>query len=201
MRVMQAYEKVLKFWLDEVGPEGWYLADEALDARLRASFEDMWIDAREGAFGLWLTAPRSTLAYLILTDQFPRNMFRATSTAFATDPSARAVAKGAIAKGWDLKIAEPERQFFYLPLCHSENLNDQDRAVRLMACRLPQSPANLDHACVHREIIRRFGRFPYRNEALGRATTAEEQDWAQNGGYGAILRSLKRDDHGNRLDR
>lgn len=184
-------DEVLSYWLDEVGPEGWYEGGAALDREITERFGEAWKAATEGAYSLWLTYPSGALAYIILMDQFPRNMFRGTGRAFATDKVALAAAKCAIDKGWDMKIDEPARQFFYLPLMHSENLIDQDRCVRLMLTRMPETGANnLLHAKVHREVIRRFGRFPYRNEALSRATTGAEADFVSGGGYGAMLRAL-----------
>lgn len=183
-------EDVLSFWVDDVGPKGWYGGGEALDARVRDGFEAAWQEARGGACGLWLTSPVGALGYIVLTDQLPRNMFRDHADAFATDASARAAAKAAIDRGWDLRIAEPVRQFFYLPLMHAENLCDQDRAVRLIHSRMPQTgKGNEDHACAHRAVIRQFGRFPYRNAALDRKTTAAEQDFLDAGGYGAAYRA------------
>ena len=185
-------EDILAYWLDEVGPDGWYRGDAALDQEIRDRFEHAWAEAQDGACGLWLTYASGALAYLILADQFSRNMFRGTGQAFASDRAARAVAKAAISKGWDMKIDEPARQFFYLPLMHSENLCDQDRCVRLMKERMPETGAeNLLHARAHREIIRQFGRFPYRNQALHRETTEAEARCLENGGYGEILRGLK----------
>ena len=140
---------------------------------------------------LWLTYPSGTLAYIILTDQFPRNMHRNSGEAFATDGIARAAAKMAIDRNWDLRIDEPARQFFYLPLMHSECLADQERCVRLMMTRMPETGAsNLVHARAHREVIRRFGRFPYRNEALARQTHGAEAAFLAAGGYGAMVREL-----------
>lgn len=185
-------EDVLAFWLDEVGPKGWYEVSDTLDQEIRDRFEASWDAAREGAFSLWLTYPSGVLAYLILTDQFSRNMFRGQGKAFATDRVALAVAKSAIDRGWDLKIDEPARQFFYLPLMHSENLCDQERCVRLICERMPQSrESNLLHARAHRQVIRQFGRFPYRNEALSRATTQDETAYIAQGGYGSTVRSLQ----------
>ena len=185
-------EDVLAYWLDEVGPEGWYSGEEALDADIRSRFQEDYAKACEGALSLWLTYPTGTLAYIILTDQFPRNMFRGTAKSFAADGIAMAAAKMAISKGWDQKIDEPARQFFYLPLMHSECLVDQDRAVRLIMTRMPETgESNLLHAKAHREVIRRFGRFPYRNEALGRATKTEESAFLEEGGYGAAFREIK----------
>ncbi len=189
---MKNPEDVLAFWLDEVGPDGWYKGGEALDARIREMFLETWQAACEGALSLWLTYPSGTLAYVILTDQFPRNMFRGTAQAFATDKAALAAAKSAIAKGWDQKIDEPARVFFYMPLEHSECLVDQDRAVRLVATRMTENRDGwLLHARTHREVIRKFGRFPFRNEALSRESQGAEADYLAQGGYGATLRSLQ----------
>ena len=185
-------EDILSFWLDEVGPKGWYEASDELDAEILERFMSDWTRAREGALSLWLTYPSGTLAYIILTDQFPRNMFRGSGTAFATDGISRAAAKMAIDRDWDLRIDEPARQFFYLPLMHSECLADQERCVRLMMTRMPQmGDDNLVHARAHREVIRRFGRFPYRNEALSRETQGPEAAFLAAGGYGAMVREMR----------
>jgi uncharacterized protein (DUF924 family) len=185
-------EEILAFWLDEVGPKGWYESSPELDGTIRDRFQDDWTRAKEGALSLWLTYPSGTLAYIILTDQFPRNMFRGSGEAFATDGISRAVAKMAIDRGWDMRIDEPARQFFYLPLMHSECLADQERCVRLMMTRMPETGAhNLVHARAHREVIRRFGRFPYRNEALARPTQGAEAAFLAEGGYGAMVREME----------
>jgi len=189
---MTGPQEVLEFWLDRVGPEGWYASDAALDLEIRERFMPLWESARDGGLSLWLTHPSGALAYLIVTDQLSRNMFRDSATAFALDPVALAVAKRAICKGWDLRIDEPARQFFYLPLMHSENLSDQDRCIRLMVERMPVTGAsNLLHAQAHREVIRQFGRFPYRNAALSRLSTRNEQAYVAGGGYGQTLRTLQ----------
>ena len=168
-------EDVLAFWLDEVGPDGWYAGGEKLDQLVCDKCTSLYERACAGALSLWLTYPSGTLAYIILTDQFSRNMFRDTSKAFATD-----------------RIDEPARQFFYMPLMHSEILEDQDRAVRLFKSRMPETGEhNLPHARAHREVIRRYGRFPTRNAALSRETSADEQTYLDNGGYGAIVREIK----------
>ncbi|WP_420567522.1 DUF924 family protein [Thalassovita sp.] len=189
---MVSADEVLKFWLDDVGPSGWYAVDDKLDQTIRDKFLVAWQEAKDGAYSLWLTYPSGALAYIILLDQFSRNMFRGSGDAFAMDETALAAAKSAIDHGWDLKIDEPARQFFYLPLMHSENLCDQERCVRLMAERMPGSgESNLLHAKAHRHVIRVFGRFPYRNEALARRTTASEQSYIDDGGYGQTIRELQ----------
>jgi len=185
-------EIVLNYWLDEKGPEAWYAGGEALDAEIRDKFSAAWDELMQGGFGLWLTYPSGSLAYIILADQFPRNMFRGSAQAFASDKIARAAAKAAISRDWDLKINEPARQFFYLPLMHSENLSDQDRAVRLICTRMPETgQSNLIHARAHREVIRKHGRFPFRNEALGRKSTEPESAFLTKGGYMAIVNELR----------
>ncbi|NNE88564.1 MAG: DUF924 domain-containing protein [Silicimonas sp.] len=185
-------DEILAFWLDEIGPKGWYAGGEDLDAKVRKRFLDDYNRMLDGSLSLWLTYANGTLAYIILADQFPRNMFRDTPQAFATDKIAKAAAKAAISKGWDLRIDGPARQFFYMPLVHSECLEDQDRAVRLIKTRMPETGAkNLISAKVHREIIRRFGRFPTRNEALSRDNSEAESAFLKDGGYGAVLRSFE----------
>lgn len=191
---MVSPEEVLAFWLDECTPEDWYRSDPEFDSKIKDRFAKTWLEATEGALGLWLTYPSGTLAYIILTDQFPRNMFRGAGRAFDTDRSALAAAKMAIERNWDMKIDEPARQFFYLPLMHSENLVDQDRAVRLIHTRMPATGEhNTPHAVAHREIIRQFGRFPYRNEALGRSTSEAEQAFLDAGGYGPVIQRVQSD--------
>lgn len=189
---MQKPEDVLHYWLDEIGPNGWYTGTAELDADIRTRFLDTWQAAMEGSCGLWLTYPVGTLAYIILTDQFPRNMFRDTDQAFASDRHARAACKVAVTRDWDQRISEPARQFFYLPLMHSENLVDQDRAVRLIAARMARDLSdNLLHAQAHRDVIRQFGRFPFRNLAVGRTSTPAEEVWLAAGGYGSAVRALR----------
>ncbi len=188
---MTTPDEVLAFWLDEVGPEGWYKGEE-IDALVRERFLGAWNEVRQGRFGLWLTYPNGTLAYTILTDQLARNLHRGTALAFATDRQARAAAKAAIDRNWDLRIDEPARQFFYMPLMHSECSPDQDRCVRLLKTRMPKTGSgNLLHAKAHREIIRQFGRFPFRNDALSRRTKPVERDFIDNGGYGRIVHQLE----------
>ena len=187
---MAGPEEILSFWLDEVEPKDWYVASDELDQTIRDRFLSTWESAMEGGLGHWLTYPSGCLAYIILLDQFSRNMFRGTGKAFASDFAARAVTKIAINKGWDMRIDVPARQFFYTPLLHSENLCDQERCVRLMMERL-ESDGNLLHAKAHREVIREFGRFPYRNEALERKSTAAEQAYIAKGGYGFTVQGLQ----------
>jgi uncharacterized protein (DUF924 family) len=183
---------VLDFWTGEVGEDGWYAGGEALDALIRERYADLWQAAHDGALDHWIDGTAGTLAFCIVTDQFPRNIWRGTARAFATDPQALAAAQRAVAEGWDMGAPEPVRQFFYLPYEHAEDMAMQDRCIALMATRLPGTGAeNLLHARAHAAVIRRFGRFPFRNAALGRVTTAEEADWLAAGGYMAEVARLK----------
>ena len=169
-----------------MGPAGWYIQSDELDEKIQSRFMETWKAASEGKLDQWMLRPDQSLALLILLDQFPRNMFRGADTAFSTDKKALAVAKKAICDGHDLKVDEPQRQFFYLPLMHSECITDQDRCVRLIMTRMPKNgEQNLPFAKEHRDVIRKFGRFPYRNEALGRRTTATEQAYLQEHGFAA----------------
>jgi uncharacterized protein (DUF924 family) len=183
--------EVLDFWLGELGEAGWYAGGEELDALCRDRFGEAVVAAREGGFDHWVEGTAGTLAFLILTDQLPRNIYRNTALAFASDTKALAAAKQAVEMGWDLGAPEPERQFFYLPFEHAEDLADQDRSVELFADRMPDAAETLLHARAHREVIHRFGRFPTRNAALGRASTPEEEVYLGSGGYGAVLAALR----------
>lgn len=184
--------EVTDFWLNEIGPSGWYSVDAAVDAEIRNRFLPAWQAAREGGLADWRSNSDSMLAYLVLVDQFPRNMFRNSGDAFATDKMARAAAKKAIDKKWDMKVAEPERQFFYLPLMHSETLADQERCLCLIKTRMPETgDGQLLHAKAHRHVIRQFGRFPYRNTALERRDTEPEMEFLKQGGYSVAVEAVQ----------
>ncbi|WP_435141648.1 DUF924 family protein [Pseudopelagicola sp. nBUS_19] len=185
-------EDILEFWLDEVGPSGWYAISEDLDQEILDRFGEAWRRSQQGSFAQWLTYASGTLAYIVLNDQFPRNMFRGLDKAFRSDRQALAAAKIAIDKKWDLRIDGLARQFFYMPLMHSESLCDQERCIRMFLDRMPENgESNLLHARAHREVIRKFGRFPYRNEALSRNSTQPEMAYVAEGGYGETVRELQ----------
>ena len=184
-------DKILGFWLDETDSKQWYNSSKKLDSVILREFYRTWVSIMDGKFGMWLTYPSGSLAYILVLDQFSRNMFRGSSKAFSSDYVALAAAKQAIKHKFDLAIDEPGRQFFYLPLMHSESLQDQERCIRLMHERMPvEGMNNLLHARAHREVIRKFGRFPTRNEALSRRNTALEADYMKNGGYGITYTQL-----------
>lgn len=170
---------VLGFW-KEAGPGKWFKKDAAFDAAIRDRFLDAHFAAARGEFEDWGATAEGSLALLLLLDQFPRNIFRGSGHAFATDGLARAVAARAVDAGHDLEVAENLRCFFYLPFEHSEDLADQERSVTL--CE-PLGPDMLKWAVLHRDIVARFGRFPHRNAALGRQTSPEEQAFLDEGGF------------------
>ena len=186
--------EVLDYWLG-IGPEAWYRGGEALDEEIRGRWRAVWEKGRTGALDGWRCAPDSSLALIIVLDQFPRNMFRDDARAFSTDARALVVAKTSVLHGADRRVPLPERQFFYTPLLHSEVLSNQDQAVRQYLLNFGQGEM-VRHARAHREIIRRFGRFPFRNAALGRESRPEEVAFLAEGGYRAVIDRLAAEDAG-----
>jgi uncharacterized protein (DUF924 family) len=171
---------VVDFWR-AAGPSLWFAKDEAFDRRFRERFLSSHEAAARGELDGWQESATGALGLLILLDQFPRNSFRGTPRMYATDARARSVADRAIRAGHDLAIAPPLRLFMYLPFGHSEELADQERSVEL--ARRMLAPVDLVHAEHHREIVRRFGRFPHRNAILGRASRPDEVRYLESGGY------------------
>jgi uncharacterized protein (DUF924 family) len=173
-------QEVIGFWR-AAGPTKWFTKDEAFDAECRRLFLQAHQAAAAGKLSAWENSPEGSLALLILLDQMPRNMFRATPRAYATDPLALTAAERALARGYDQHFVPPERGFFYLPFMHSEHLPDQERCVALY--RAAGDEYGLKYAEDHADIIRRFGRFPHRNVVLGRTTSDEEQAFLDAGGF------------------
>jgi uncharacterized protein (DUF924 family) len=171
---------VLAFWR-EAGPDQWFAKNTAFDGQVRTRFLATYEAAAAGKLADWENAPDSALALVIVLDQFPRNMFRGSARTYAADPLALALAERALARGFDQAVAPTDRQFFYLPFEHSEALADQDRACALF--RAEGDADKLKWAELHADIIRRFGRFPHRNAALGRVSTPEELAFLDSGGF------------------
>ncbi|MFE3838411.1 DUF924 family protein [Pseudogemmobacter sonorensis] len=172
--------RLLDFWRAAGKRGAWFSKDPGFDRDFRAGFLELHLAAARGACEGWAARPEGALALLVLLDQFPRNAFRGTPHMYATDPAARRHARAAEARG-DMAAVAPElRLFFALPFAHSEEIADQDLSVALNR-RLGQPW--LVHAQGHRDIIRRFGRFPHRNPILGRETTPEEADFLRKGGF------------------
>ena len=171
--------EVVKFWRD-AGPARWFAKSDDFDDEFRARFLVTHEAAAAGRLSDWAARAEGALALLVLLDQFPRNAFRGSARMFATDAQARAVAGAAVDAGLDLQVDAALRPFFYMPFMHSELLADQQRCVSL--CQALD--ANTQRfARLHCEIVERFGRFPHRNELLGRASTVEEQRFLAEGGF------------------
>jgi uncharacterized protein (DUF924 family) len=173
-------DSIVSFWRD-AGPEKWFAKDDDFDLTIRSRFLPAHEAAARGELAAFGESAEGALALAILLDQFPRNIFRGSAHAFATDPLARAVAQQAIADGFAPATEALMRPIFYLPFMHSEWLADQDESLRLHQAF--GDPDLLGYAEEHRDIIKRFGRFPHRNRALGRDTTPAELAFLQGGGF------------------
>ncbi|MDJ0618177.1 MAG: DUF924 family protein [Calothrix sp. MO_192.B10] len=188
---MKAIDTILNFWFggkDEVGYGKrrliWFAKDPEFDRKIQTYFQADYEEAKAGQLDHWKESADGCLALIILLDQFPRNMFRGTPQAFATDSQALSIAEYGITKGFDRELLMVQRWFIYLPFQHSEDLQRQYQSVELFR-RLGNHPDNqdaIDYAIRHLEIIQRFGRFPHRNDILGRATTPEEAEFLQHPG-------------------
>jgi uncharacterized protein (DUF924 family) len=162
---------VLKFWFG-LSPEQWWKTDPELDQRIRQDFLKLWSEKRQLPAERFLTDPLTALAAVIMFDQFPRNMFRGHADTYSTDPLALGIAKGALNRGLDKELARDERKFLYMPLMHSEKLEDQNRSL-LLFTELGDAD-QLGYARHHHDIIAKYGRFPHRNAILGRPSRPGE---------------------------
>lgn len=167
-----AYEPVLRFWFEELSPAQWWKVDAALDRLIAERFCDVHAQATRAELFEWRRAPRGRLAEIIVLDQFSRNMHRGQSLAFANDALALVLAQEAVAAQADLALPQGQRVFLYMPYMHSESRAIHAVAEALFRERAPQD--NHDFELQHKAIIDRFGRYPHRNEVLGRASTPEE---------------------------
>jgi uncharacterized protein (DUF924 family) len=167
-------DDVLTFWFEETSPEQWFTSDPAFDEEIHKRFGTLHAEACAGGLERWMETPEGALALIILLDQFSRNMFRGKGEAFAQDAMARGLADKAIEAGHDMATPAERRAFFYMPFMHAEDLDAQEKCIALVRERLGEDSTNLPHAKWHRDVIAEFGRFPFRNIALGRPSTREE---------------------------
>ena len=175
--------EVLDFWFGTGAERGkahkrWFEKNPAFDAEVRRRFSALYEDLSSNP-DAWLDPAPDCLARILVLDQFPRNMFRGSARAFAADPLALAAAKHAVARGYDRDLPAVEKQFVYLPFEHSESLADQEKSLELF-----KGNDNYEWAVKHWQIIKRFGRFPHRNEILGRKSTPEEIEFLKTPGSG-----------------
>jgi uncharacterized protein (DUF924 family) len=168
-RTLPSMDDVLAFWFAD--PERWWKKDPAFDAEIRNRFLSLHNAIERDGREDWLETPRGALSYVIVLDQFSRNMFRGSARMFESDTRALAAARRALDRGFDRSLSREERMFLYMPFMHSEDIADQDRCVGLFASALQEW---VRYAEQHRDIVRRFGRFPHRNALLGRQSTSEE---------------------------
>ncbi len=188
---MSQANEILEFWFgkpDEADygkpRKVWFTKNSAFDEEVRSRFLKDYQQAASGQLDAWKATPQGCLALIILLDQFPRNMFRGQPQAFATDPQALAYAKYAVAQGFDKQLLPLQRQFVYLPFEHSENLEHQHQCVELFSTLKdePDCASCIDYAHRHFKVIEQFGRFPHRNQILGRETTPEESEFLRQPG-------------------
>ena len=174
------FQDIINFWFNEATPKQWFVKDEEFDALIYDRFSEVYDAASNCELFAWRSTPTGRLAEIIVLDQFPRNMFRDTSAAFATDTLALCLAQEAVAQSDDQKLPSQQRAFLYMPYMHSESPAIHQGAVKLF--EQPGMETNLDYELKHQTIIERFGRYPHRNEALGRESTPEELEFLQTPG-------------------
>ena len=179
---MTTPEDVLDFWFGEATPVQWFAKDDGFDVALRSRFGALHDEAAAGGLGDWEATADGRMALILVLDQMSRNLYRGDAHAYATDPLARHYATRAVGLGLDKQVEATLRPFLYLPFEHSEDPIDQEHSMRLFGAL--DDPESARWARVHHDIIVRFGRFPHRNAALGRATTPTEQAFLDNGGFG-----------------
>lgn len=190
---------VLEFWFgDRDDPENvkrrrklWFTSTPDQDREIRERFGMLHEKAQAGDLDGWAEAPKTALALIVLLDQFTRSLYRGRGAAFVNDARSLALASAAVERGFDRMLHPVERAFLYMPFQHSENPDDQERSMRLYRALLDECPLSLrafardsyEHAALHRDIVERFGRFPHRNELLGRSSTEAERRYLEDGGH------------------
>ncbi len=174
------YDEILKFWFEEISPSQWWTKSDDFDQLMRERFLDVHARAVRCELFEWRTSAKGRLAEIIVLDQFSRNMFRGTSSAFSNDQMALVLSQEAISLGCDTQLSPHERSFFYLPFMHSESIKIHEKAEQLYRNHGVQS--TLEWEIKHKKIIEKFGRYPHRNEILGRKSTEEELDFLKQPG-------------------
>jgi len=172
--------RVLEFW-QNAGPKLWFSKDDAFDASIKQQFGALHEKAAANELSNWESEPDSALALILILDQFSRNLFRNDARAFAQDELCLRITKSVLSNEFDAKVDPSVKQFFYMPLMHSESILDQRHCVSLF--HAAEMPDNLKYAILHRDIIERFGQFPHRNSVLGRPTSPAERSFLDGGGF------------------
>ncbi len=172
---------ILDFWFEQYGPEDWFSKNEAFDQLIKVNFLNSYEEARTGVLHEWLETPDSLLAKIIVLDQFSRNMFRGDKRMYQADHLACFLSYLAIEKSFDQQFDDDQKLFIYLPLMHSEILKDQETCVAMIQ-NMDNIDMSLDYAIQHRDIVKEYGRFPHRNEILGRLSTPKELEFLKKEG-------------------
>ena len=167
---------IIDYWFSENSEKHWFSSTPEIDKEIKQHYEQLWQSAADGKYDEWQNSPKGSLALVIILDQFPLNMFRGHPKSFQTESKAVKIAMNAISHGFDRKLSEEKLLFLFMPLMHSENMKDQDLQVRLFQ----KYNFNLEYSKHHRDIIKRFGRFPHRNDILGRKSTEAEIKYLQS---------------------
>ena len=179
--IMTTQQDILDFWFKETPKEKWFVKDLEFDEVINCRFSEIYEMAASGELDEWLDTPEGCLALVIILDQFSRNKFRSGSKSYATDELALSISKTAIERNFDSQLTNDEhRAFLYMPFMHSEDLSEQEKGVELFNQFDDKNGA--DYAVAHKVIIEKFGRFPHRNEILGRASTPEEIEFLKQPG-------------------
>ena len=177
-------KEVLKFWFEETQPQQWFQKSDSFDREITERFSVTYDMAKKNLCADWTKDADGALALCLVLDQFPRNMFRDSRKAFETDEKALLISKDALHRGYDMLLTPVKRKFLYMPFMHSENLDEQNRCVALFAQMQEDEPLSYDYALRHQEVIEKFGRFPHRNEVLGRESSEEESEYLKLPGAG-----------------
>jgi uncharacterized protein (DUF924 family) len=170
-------QDIVQFWFEEATPRQWFQVSPEFDQQIKDRFSTLYDMAAQGLCEEWKRDVQGCLALCLVLDQFPRNMFRGSAKAFATDKEALLLSKQAIHRGYDQVLPAIRRRFLYMPFMHSENLPDQRRSLELFGKMQAEDPLGYEHARRHCHEIERFHRFPYRNKVLGRENTPEEDEY------------------------
>ena len=174
------YDELLTFWFNEESEKLWFNSTKEFDVLLKQKYESLYEEAAKGKLDRWRDSPEGSLALIILLDQIPLNIYRNQAKSFETEAQAREIAGQAIANKQDENLPDKQKMFLYLPFMHSESLNDQETSVALF--ENAGLNENAKYARHHKKIVSRFGRFPHRNDALGRESTKEELEYLASDG-------------------
>ncbi len=175
-------DAVLRFWFEETKPYQWFRRDDRFDEAIKTRFGALHDAAKAGRLDVWRAHPVYSLSLILILDQFSRNLYRDTPQAFAQDAHALDIAREALARRFDHLVNDQRRAFFYMPFMHAEDLSVQEECVALFKAQLPTT-MNVPFAIEHRDIVKRFGRFPHRNKVFGRKSSQQEIAFLKAGGF------------------